>query len=545
MVLPVNKENANGGISVTAPDSCYNIFTVNSRVGNSGNFQADPCLWLKCHGPGLTKIVAYNNDNIVPSDFNWGKNARIRTHLPDTAIYSVLLSSNEPGYFSNDTCDLYYSFWNNPDSSYISDIYMPNLKYEDAIESGNLCADYNCIAWSAGINYDMIWLGGNMDRDIAFLDSLYSNCEVQTDFGKIKRADSLPKYTRDGATADNCAVIIWGKYSKYKGIDSEELIITHASIKNYTDTVPHGYDWESKLGWGCLRIFHPKYSIGTDISDTVMSAYGAPVLYYRIADDNAVLHAETCRLRNTDVLLYEDIAENRVVVESTRFTASEVQKIADAADSLTSEEKSEFDSVYGEWDNFTRSRKHVSDIAEFTESEEYAALMSFVVSHPAAEYLLFDKFIGGDNMVASFIRELALAREGYKKELWNDIIYADIPDGTIRTSRTNISLYIRALMENKGNRSSDALFDSVRRSNGDEFSVNASSSTVYVNLKLTAPAECRIVAYNLMDNSSYIILPETTLVSGEYQYSSDFLKGLYVVVCSCNGNLNAKKIVVR
>lgn len=541
--FPVDKQNFNGGLYVTAPDSCYNIFTVNGRVGNSGNLEADPCLWLKSVGLGSPKIVAYNNDNIVPSDFNWGKNARIRTHLSDTAVYSVLLSSNIPAYFVSDTCDLYHSFWNNPDSTYISqNLYMPNLKYEDAIESGNLCADYNCIAWSAGINYDMIWLGGNMDNDIAILDSLYSNCEVRTLFGKTKRADSLPKYTREDATANNCTVIIWGKY---KDIDSGELTITHASIKNYTDTVPHGYDWESKLGWGFLRIFHPKYSIGTSINDTTSGAYGEPILYYRLVEDSPASEVCNTKNHNVDNLLYEDIAENRVLVESVNFTESERQKISDKINTLTYIERDEFEVVYNAWTAFIQSKKHIGNISVFTESREYAAMKAFVISHNDAEYFLYDKFIEGDHMVSFLIRDLALANNDYKRKLWNDIMFADLPEGTIRNSKTNISLYIKNVLDDSVIRENDAVFDDLRKSNSDEFSVLSCNSSIFVDLKLPCSVKCSLVAYNLKDNSTYIILPKTMLERGEYQYNTSLPDGIYAVVYMCNENLNVKKVVVQ
>lgn len=87
--------------------------------------------------------------------------------------------------------------------------------------------------------------------------------------------------------------------------------------------------------------------------------------------------------------------------------------------------------VYNAWTAFIQSKKHIGNISVFTESREYAAMKTFVISHNDAEYFLYDKFIEGNHMVSFFIRDLALANNDYKRKLWNDIMFAALPEGVV------------------------------------------------------------------------------------------------------------------
>lgn len=367
--LEVLKENLDQNVVVSSRDSCYNIFTVNPRTSSSYIDKADPCLWLKKRIGIKEIVVAYNDDNKIYSDCDWGKNARIRTYLDDNAEYNVFLSSANPIYSDNELCDVYHSFWNNlvrePDDLFE---HFPNLKYEDAIESDNndytlTGHGYNCYAWTGGINAMDVY-PSEKDENYAWFDAYYNNEEVQCVYMRFSRPGYSLKYTREGVTDDNAIVDIWGT------IDSiNNMKILHGSIRNYaSDGIPHGYAWESKIGVAYPRIFHPRYALS---ANKTTPGYGKVLFSYRIADDQV-------RNLSSEVSMAASIADNVWRIENIYLTDEEIALLDFEVNKISTLKTDEFNRRYNQWKDYAKKYLYGSSLLCFRECDEYRSLLGYV-----------------------------------------------------------------------------------------------------------------------------------------------------------------------
>lgn len=166
----------------------------------------------------------FNDDYVVESDYEWGKNAR----------FDGLLWSN---WWLLTTAKSYP-----PEVLQRFDIYVgcKSDYYEDKICSSVSTFNYNCVSWSVGVW--TIWI--NPKKTIEGFDTLYASC------GYVRTTD-----------ADLSIVDIWKRNN----------VFTHASIKSKANPYAAGYDWESKDG-AALRFFHPRYSL---------SGYGQVAYHYK------------------------------------------------------------------------------------------------------------------------------------------------------------------------------------------------------------------------------------------------------------------------
>lgn len=519
----VFKDAPNGNIYVTNSDSCYNIFTINGKSGDQYH-DADPCLWLKKHdyNDGSSSIVAYNDNNSVLSDFDWGNNARIRIPLSNSASYNVLLSSSYPMYFTNDTCDLYHSFWNNPDTICLttSELNLPNLKYEDAIESSKPVWDYNCFSWSAGITHGQIW---TIDGELTLegFDRLYNNETVQADFGKIVRPKSYPRYTRANATEENSVVDLWGR------IENGKANIAHASIRNYSDGVPHGYDWESKLGGGFIRIFHPRYAMS--------GYYGNVIANYRMADGQDVSN------NNPQIMMAKAIADGELIIENILLTPEEKDLISCEISCVPKKKTDEFELLYNSWKHYVSQRKYDSNMLNFKKCEEYTELLNLLNSFLKGEFLVYDKFIEGDFLASILIMDLSTKPGSRTKFQWDSIMEAPLVNNIVRTPTANITLFIKSILQ-KGEIPEK---EGIIHSNDDEFNVITSPSQLTVNVDIKESSKYAVRIMNLTTNSTHELVPERNIPKGKYTHICNVSPGLYIVTYILNDNINSKKIVVH
>ena len=517
----VMKEVPMANIYISEKDSCYNIFTVNGRSFDEYH-SPDPCLWLKHTDPtsGREIIVAYNDNYMAPSDYDWKANARIREKLADYDYYNVLLSSAFPIPFKNDTCDLYHSFWNTP-YYYDFETIFPNSKYEDFIESGSADSDYNCISWTCGEVNTWLW-PQESDNDIKWFDKLYNNETVSSAFGNYKRADGSLKYTRQGANAENSAVDIWGI------IGNGEFTFTHGSIRKSTDGIPHGYDWESKCG-SIQQIFHPRNALRGD-------GYGQVVANYRIADNQTVTN------RSSRSIMAEAIADGELIMENITLTPEEEVLLAEEVDNIPAKKIEKFDELYNKWKSYTDAHAYQSNMFKFKECPEYAELLAYTNSIANGEVLAYDKFIKGNLFVAVLIKDLSDRPDSGTQPVWNSIMDAKLRDNTIRTPRANVTLFIKAVLEKT---EASEITEGIKQSNDDDFNVTVSSSQITVDVDLQQAAKYSIQVMNLQNDYTILLSPEKTAEKGKYTHKCDVEPGLYVVTYKLNGNINSKKIVVQ
>lgn len=501
-------------------DSCYHIFTVNSKSCDKYH-EADPCLWLKKRKTDGTEIiVAYNDNNHIPCDYEWGKNARISTKLSgdprDKKIspYTVLLSSTSPLYFANDTCDLYHSCWSTPASNNLTMSDFPYLRRGDVIESGEATNDYNCIALTLGLN--RAWIFPNpVDNSIEWFDKLYNNEYVMMGYGWFKRPEGSLKYTREGATEENSVIDIWGVEQ------GDSIFLTHGSIRKNSDGIPHGYDWESKLGPN-VKIFHPRYALRE-------SSYGNVVAHYRIADNQSV---NSNSIQGRAVI---SAINGEFMVDNIFLTPEEERMLNSELSNLPATVKEEFDGLYHKWKEFVDSHSYSSDIWHYMKCIEYDRLLSFINSHKGSVVLVYDKFVNEDFMAAVLIKGLTTIPNTTYEAIWNNLMN----DRTIKTSRANITLFIKSALQEQRKEIAQQLLD-----NNKAINITAEKSLIKISTNAGESVIYSVLIMNLINNRILEISPTRKLSNGMYTDEYPVEPGIYSVTYTIGDNTKSKKVVV-
>lgn len=497
----------------------YNIFTCNLKASNEYE-EPDPILWLKKFNATTNEyeIVGVADDYTETSDFEWGKNARFNRTF-DSEEYSVLLASNNPYYYSTDTCDIYYARLYTLPQSYLD---FPNLKQNDAIVSGNHfnVMDHNCVSWSARITNHWLWPRSNEEGDINWFDRLYDNQPVKCvgDF-TIQRDSYLPKYTRIGADSTNAVIDLWGI------IDANgDTTFTHVSIKNCPqDFVPHGYDWESKLGPD-PRIFHPRYALAG-------ISYGNVVAHYRLVNESV----------NTRTL-QQQVAEEDIIVETIVLTETDLEIIENVITNIPLTQETNFNTLYNNWKQIVGQYIYKANLWAHKEYPQYTALLTCMQSIENGEYLAYKKFAEGDFMAILLIQDFAYSSDD-TKDLWNTVFDNSNLGNVRRSQKSKVNLFIQNMIEEQSgifNYASGRSF-----SNTDDFNVTTSSNTITINIDIEKTSTYSIEVVDLSNNYDQTVIPEIRVQAGEYEHTINVPSGNYVVAYYLNGNINSKKIRVK
>ena len=552
--IEVKRKDIANNIIVSTQDSIYNMFTVNNlSLDSTASHTPDPVLWLKqrvVNGPDTSDIiVAYSDTNAVNSNFNWGKNARIRTKLDSTKQYFLTLSSMLPYVQSSnpDVCDLYHSYWNNIDTlqylaiaqynwSYYEIVdgdsvlvnvnvgdtissfteTFPNLKAEDIIESGIASNTYNCYAWSAGIMYNQL-----SGLDLEDFDLLYSNHEFHNTYGKTRRPRQSPIYIRTGATFENAVVDLWGTTNA----ETNKEYITHASVRNPYSGIPNGYDWESKNGV-MERIFHPRMA---DLG------YGEILYHYTLAPGQ-----DTVKY-SYEGIVYSSVAEGEMVIEDVQFTEEERSLLS--RNIPTTYRVDKFEQYYSVWKEYVKTKLHYSDLEYYKDSIIYPQLVKYILSNPGEEYKAYKKFDDGDYFSAVLIKDISSVEGSRAKEVWDKIMNAPLEGNVVRTSWGNVRLFIKTMLQNE---EIDTLPQTGKiRSNEDNVEITASVGKVTVTIDLDKTSTYCIKAVNVQSTQDIILLPDSTHQAGKEIYQYSLASGTYIIAVIVDGNINAKKVIVK
>ena len=506
----------------------YNIFTTNAISNNTT--LAQPKLWLKKKTSDQGEIIInYDRKCIVISDYDWKNNARIRCQISGGETkylpqYSVLLSSGNPQSISNnEICNIYYSklLGVAETDKILTD--FPSLLFQDAIttDTNNDC--YNCISWSAQVFHKCLWpdsiVGSN---DIRWFDMLYNNDPVPNWDGQpFQRNQNLPRYTRDGATEENSVIDLWG-IKDFAG----NVKYTHASITNNAkDGIPHGYDWESKLGLN-QRIFHPRYALEGE-------TYGSVVAHYRLVDEDA---------NNITRTIQQQVAEEDIIIETITLTESELAIIDNVIANISLTQETNFNTLYDSWKQIVEQNKHRANLWEHKKCSQYSALLTCMQGIDNGEYLAYKKFAEDDFIAILLIQDFAYST--YKtKNVWNIAFDNSNIGNVMRSQKSSANLFIQNMIEEETNIFNYGAGRSF--SNTDDFNVTTSSNTIKINIEIKKTSTYKIEVIDLSNNYVQAVVPETKVQAGEYEHTINVLSGNYVLAYYLNGNINAKKVLIK
>ncbi len=365
---------------------------MNYFTSNLEGSMADTRIWLI---DSNNKVAAYNNDYQNPNggEHTWGYASRVLKEF-STPIHYVLVSSFVP---REGTCDLYMKC--NTSGVPYSIVYIPggaefrfpNFKWEDGIRSAPASSNYDCVCWAGGITQYQVYL----DDD----DSPWHNSDPLTAldnfFGNhpIIRYPGSCTYSRTGADWNNSVIDLWGY--KYNGWH-----YTHASVRKHGDRKPHGYDWESKDGWG-ERVFHPRDALEG-------GAYGSII-------EHGHYKEVSCPPENQRMTFEQSEKAGLVKLEVIELSKVENDKLQALISDIPTKTRQEFHTKYTAWKN-TWTEKYSLYLRKYAESEEYYDFLEFCKTHDETLPLLFELFAQREYFAIIPINDLTIDEYGYLKD---------------------------------------------------------------------------------------------------------------------------------
>ena len=492
-------------ISYSQPtDNEYNSFL----CYKSGN--GDPYLDLMSYSSNKVYLARNDDGSSYSGEFSWGDCPRIKTQLSISSDAALVFTNSS--LYPTCTADIYLGF---PSGFSYSSTDFPNLKADDVIISAPATGDYNCIAWA----------GGDWENGITtpFFMS-YNDAQDWFDnyFG-------TRGYTRTGATSSNSIIDLWALGGMH----------THASIRKHSnsDAIPHGYDWESKMGSGC-RIYHPRNAL--EGSSTVWS-YGYVVAYYTIVPSSCLSNS-----------VFEDVAEGRVVIENVSFSEEESLFLDSRLQSFDNQLATDFNLKYQEWKEYI-TESLLSSSLQMSKNEKYKALYDFCKQHAETKYLIFDILRKNDQKIQILIGDLY-----YKdhKDMFKGIIEEHKKnthkDGAIiyRSSYTDIMKFAKLMLasdlsENHSDRQNAYKYSGLSYSNKNAFSVEIEGNAINIYYTIPEEANISVLVYTL--DGIIVQQPMNNLLqsAGRHNISVSLNKsGTYLIVYKMNGTTSVKKVII-
>lgn len=530
---PVASPSTNPGSYKYNP---YNMFTTRLRSCDSER-EADPMLYLKALKDGKTVVIDHNDDNWKPSELEyWGKNARIYTSFDlNNSSHELVLTSNYVLGSVPDTCDLYYNYRNQvPVANSITPSFYgyddTGFSYyeEDIMESGlNEHLQANCVSLTVGYPDDLVWPATGQ-KNLEFFQKLYNNEVVETSFGYFKRADNAIKYVLDTSETawDNSVIDLYGRV-----IDSTTMSYnyTHVAIRNNSDGAPHGYDWESRLGQYALQVYHAR---GTLIN----SVYGDIRHHFVVAPE------ETTAATTYNTMQPEEYTQ--VILDSLLLTANEEQLLTLAKQGISASNIIKFNNYYDDWTDLGVAQIYMSYQLGDYKSAEYNNLYALVKSIPNGELLLYEKFLAGSEVAPLIIKEFAEDEENNRYELWREIVFAPLEDNIIKTSRYNITNFIKAVIESTYNTTLVEVTDGVIDIN-DNITITTSSTQIDISYTVLSTSNVSISILKYGNSYIDLVIPEREITPGTYNIEYGVTSGIYIISYTLNGTTGTRKIVVN
>ncbi|HEX3046297.1 MAG TPA: hypothetical protein VHY08_16185 [Bacillota bacterium] len=395
-VIPIAGVTASAYKSKTG---MLNFFTTNSNV--------DTVLWVV---DGSNRVMAVNDDGAGGS-YYWGLNSRVHTSIASDISFVIVSAygENETG-----TTDVYMEC---DDGDYDSS-YFPNLQAIDSIKSENATSAYNCISWSGGItdtwiNPDFsLRYGGlspwyNADNIIAF-DNYYGN--------------NPPRYS--GATT-----YVYTPNSSESVIDvwADSYSYTHGSVRRPAHNLPHGYDWESKLG-SSQRIFHPREALSGP-------GYGNIVRYYKPANGltaaslnqslatpvfkNEITGTRLITPKKTSLVQYQpdksmtfkqSVAAGLTSTQNITLSSETLTKLSQMKNAAGSNVADRFQRLYEKWVSAVKGSPELmlsSNSYDYLKIHEYRPLEALLRSEGKGAWgLLLDNYLKEKNIFARTLVEV-------------------------------------------------------------------------------------------------------------------------------------------
>lgn len=156
---------------------------------------------------------------------------------------------------------------------------------------------------------------------------------------------------------------------------------------------------------------------------------------------------------------------------------------------------------------------------------------------------LFNKYKSETPLIELFISDVVNRGNFDIKKLWEE---AFIDEGnTIVSTKSKINLFYKKILQLETPNNTTIADIESKVSNTDDFSVTTSSNAITINIGIEETSAYSVKVVNLRNYCVQTIVPEIKVQAGEYEHTINVPNGNYVVVYYLNGNINAKKVIVK
>lgn len=476
----------------------------------TADLSGDSHIWLEDQTGNPGKIIQYNDDWNVSSDFSWGNNARIREYV-STNVRALILSSHS-SWNPTGNCDVYMNCRNSSG---------PVSKPLDAIQSALSSTNYNCFSWSGGRTdlgryftpdqYDSPWKSSN---ELNSFDNFYGNRDDDGEVVVRYTSQIVMNFSRDEATASNACVALWS---------SSPNSFEHASVKKPANEQPHGYDWESKDG-SLDRFFHPK---------DALTGYNTIQRYYKFSGWSSGTQPE---MKSENVQITTDLTDD---------DSDLLSRMAD-----TFLDKARFEKLYESWKDTWDDPELVNqnNCKMFAKNEQYSSLLYYCQNQSKEVWpLIFNKYVDGEELSMLLIAdvtkdEYSWLMEEIRKQQNRECSRKRYPP----SQRVNGLNYISALLKEVDKLKSDPITDVLSFDIDQSVNLYPNPAKDVVNIVIAGVQQTELVI-KIYDLSGKVLKSVTKHMKGDhtgYINIGDIPNGTYILKIESNSNVYITKLNV-
>ena len=495
----------NSGMAVTDTYSTpRNYFTCKLKGGYTWLFLEE------AGSPG--RIVGDDDEGGIKSDgYKWLHASLLYTSQQARYVFLTQFSSSVP----SSICDFYLGL-ERPSSNVFRQ--FPNLATDNSFKSDISTPSYNCHSYAVG--------------ETTFSQILNTVTDADNFFG-------IYKYTRTGANATNGAIALW--------VSTNTGAVLHSSVtKNSTIQNPHGFEWESKLGYN-ERVMHTRDAL-TD------GPYGSIAYYYKpingtINYSKPIDENEADSSVSTRSSVAQQSLLNQTIRTESRFTQSELNQISYLKSRIPEIVINEFYLKCSEWKK-TWSRPEISihsNSRKYAESVEYENLIKFSLKYGKALLpLVFELLENGESMTINLLEDLTFPEN---RQIYDDIktdFYRKVDVRKTIPSTVSILIeYSKYLLSNEY----ETIFKMIEtisiieKNNLEPNVISITNQEIVFNLYSDKESTAILNIYNSYGTNEYNSI--YNLSKGEQNIvinACKFMKGIYIIQITIGSNIYTKKI---
>mgnify|MGYP000717173615 FL=1 len=193
-----------------------------------------------------------------------------------------------------------------------------------------------------------------------------------------------------------------------------------------SDTIPHGFDWESKMGAN-VRMYHTSDDI---MQDKYKSGYGIPLAYYKPNSSYA---------RKS---ILEKVADDKLILLSSQLEKANIDFLKFNIKLINNTIINEFNRLYEIWKGDV-SNSVYSTFRDLRHLSSYEVLKAYVDEHPSLHFVIMQALSSDDQFALPLIEDVILPN--------NKDIYEEVAAKLRRIKKENqrVNIYSSTLVNAK------------------------------------------------------------------------------------------------